>query len=77
MNATVPGSPERVPFFRRLLTICRKSTFSLGVLGLVAACAAAGRAGSSDSAPAAMALETVTVEYGEAVTLVRRAPQPN
>ena len=77
MNAVVPGLPERALFFPYFLTTCRKLTVSPAVLGLVAAAAGAGRAGSSEAALAAAAPATVRVEPGDAVTLVRRAPQPN
>jgi hypothetical protein len=61
MKAVVPGSPERAPFFRRFLTICRKLTVSTATLALVAACAGAGRSWlvgrirSAEAAPAAAA----------------------
>src|SRR5271166_4993036 len=67
MNAAMPGSPERAPFFRRFLTICRKLTVSTAILALVAAAAWAGRSWlvgrirSSEAAPAAPAPATVRV----------------
>jgi RND family efflux transporter MFP subunit len=66
MNAA-PGSPERAPFFRRFLTVCRKVTASIVILALVTAVAGAGRswlAGrirSSEAAPGAPAPATVRV----------------
>ena len=67
MNAAMPGSPERAPFFRRFLTICRKLTVSTVILALVAAAAWAGRSWlvdrirSSEAAPAVPAPATVRV----------------
>ena len=67
MNAAMPGSPERAPFFRRFLTICRKLTVSTAILALVAAAAWAGRSWlvgrirSSEAAPAVPAPATVPV----------------
>jgi hypothetical protein len=67
MNAAMPGSPERAPFFRRFLTICRKLTVSTAILALVAAAAWAGRSWlvdrirSSEAAPAVPAPATVRV----------------
>ena len=69
MNAAMPGSLERAPFFRSFLTICRKLTVSTAILALVAAAAWAGRSWllgrmrSSEAAPAAPAtVRVVTLE---------------
>ena len=43
MNAAASGSPERAPFFRRFLTVCRKMTESTATLTLVTVVAGAGR----------------------------------
>jgi len=43
MNAAASGSPERAPFFRRFLTVCRKMTDSAATLTLVTALAGAGQ----------------------------------
>jgi RND family efflux transporter MFP subunit len=67
MKAAAPGSPERAPFFRRFLTICRKLTVSTVILALVAAAAWVGRSWlvgrirASEAAPAAPAPATVRV----------------
>src|SRR5271166_5903302 len=67
MNAAMPGSPERAPFFRRFLTICRKLTVSTAILALVAAAAWAGRSWlvgrirSSEAAPAPATVRVVTL----------------
>jgi len=72
----MPGSPERAPFFRRFLTICRKLTVSTAILALVAAAAWAGRSWllgrirSSQAAPAAPAPVTVRVVTLEPETVV-------
>ncbi len=67
MNAAMPGSPERAPFFRQFLTVCRRFTVSIVILALVAAAAGAGRLWllgrirSSDVAPGPPARVTVRV----------------
>jgi hypothetical protein len=79
MNAAAPGSPERVPFFRRFLTICRKMTVSTATLALVAAGAvlAVGPGGVLRSGARRGGPGDGRGEPGDAVTLMRRAPQPN
>jgi hypothetical protein len=76
MNVARPASQADL-FFRRFLTICRNLTISRASLALVAAVAGAGRAGTFEAEPDAAAPATVGVEHGDAVTLMRRAPQPN
>lgn len=71
MKAAAPGSPERAPFFRRFLTICRKSTVSLLILALVGGAAGAGRSWlvgrirastEAATAPAPATVRVVTLE---------------
>jgi hypothetical protein len=76
MNVARPASLAD-PFFSAFLDDLSKLDTYSNISGARRRGRGAGRAGSFEAEPDAAAPATVGVEHGDAVTLVRRAPQPN